>query len=102
MPAVVTIAATRPGRVNSAMLTIHYFASVREALNRDRDELALPAGVRTVRDLVSHLSAQDGQFARLSQSDNPLLVAVNQTVASPSQPLNGDEEVAFFPPMTGG
>lgn len=84
------------------MITIYYFASVREAMARDREELALPPGVTNVAELVLHLSQQDARFARLADGANPLLVAVNQTVAAPSQPLTAGDEVAFFPPMTGG
>lgn len=84
------------------MITIHYFASVREAMARDREQIELPSSVTTVAELVLHLSQQDARFARLAGGDNPLLVAVNQTIATPSQSLAADDEVAFFPPMTGG
>jgi len=84
------------------MITIHYFASVREAMGRERDELELPAEVATVADLVRHLGERDSRFADLAGTENPLLVAVNQTMAAPSQSLTADDEVAFFPPMTGG
>ena len=84
------------------MITIHYFASVREAMGREHDELEQPDSVTTVADLVRHLSERDTRFAGLASGENPLLVAVNQTMASPSQSLSADDEVAFFPPMTGG
>lgn len=84
------------------MMTIHYFASIREALSRDRDELSLPDGVETVADLVEHLSSTDPAFATLADADRQLLVAVNQTMVDREHRLSGNDEVAFFPPMTGG
>ena len=84
------------------MLNIHYFASVRERLNKDTEQLNLPSNVVTVADLVSHLSTIDGEFKALNDSGSPLLVAVNQTVADSNYELGEDDEVAFFPPMTGG
>lgn len=84
------------------MLNIHYFASVREALKRDRQELAMPDSVSTVAELIEHLSAKDPAFKTLQQSSNGLLVAVNQTVVDNSYKLSEGDEVAFFPPMTGG
>jgi len=84
------------------MLTIHYFASIREALGRAEETLALPSGVDDVDGLVSHLSAQRPALQALDTSGNTLLVAVNQTVVDRSWKLSEDDEVAFFPPMTGG
>jgi molybdopterin synthase sulfur carrier subunit len=84
------------------MLNIHYFASVREALQKDQQQLAMPGSVSTVADLIQHLSANDPAFESLHQSANGLLVAVNQTVVDTSYKLSEDDEVAFFPPMTGG
>lgn len=83
------------------MLKIHYFASVREQLARGSESLTLPAGVATVADLVEHLVAQDAKNAVLADS-RQVLVAVNQSISGRDHPLEGDEEVAFFPPVTGG
>ena len=84
------------------MLHIHYFASVREALQKDSEQLALPGDVTTITDLIAYLSANDNKFKTLNESGNPLLVAINQTVVDASYKIGEDDEVAFFPPMTGG
>ena len=84
------------------MLKIHYFASVREAMQRAEDKLDRPDSVQTVADLMEYLAARDAQFASITGSGNPLLVAVNQSVADRQCALADNDEVAFFPPMTGG
>ena len=84
------------------MLEVHYFASVREALDRDGEEVPWSGEVATVADLVRLLSSQDEAFKALNESGNPLLVAVNQTVVDKTYSLSSGDEVAFFPPMTGG
>lgn len=84
------------------MITVQYFASVREAMERDSQHLELPDSVTTVAGLMDLLASEDERFAQLCSSGNPLLIAVNQTVVDPSAPLSGNDEVAFFPPMTGG
>ena len=84
------------------MLHIHYFASVREAMQRSGEELALPQGVVTVADLIALLTRTKPDFKAINQASGAVLVAVNQTVVGPSHPLADDDEVAFFPPMTGG
>lgn len=84
------------------MLQIHYFASIREALARERDELSLPGDVKTVGDLIRYLSDWDQAFAYVAESQTQLLIAVNQTMVARDHELTDGDEVAFFPPMTGG
>lgn len=83
------------------MLNIQYFASIRETLGQTSEQLLIPENVRTVADLAHHL-AQRGQAWQQLDDNKQVLIAVNQQVADRSALLHGDEEVAFFPPMTGG
>ncbi|MDP1757958.1 MAG: molybdopterin converting factor subunit 1 [Pseudohongiella sp.] len=83
------------------MLTIQYFASIREALGQSSEQLSLPEGVSTVAELTQHLALR-GQHWMMLDDNTQVLIAVNQRVADRSAILHGNEEVAFFPPMTGG
>ncbi len=84
------------------MLEIHYFASVREAMQRSKQQLSLPEATMTVGGLVELLSRQNACFKNVYESGKPLLVAVNQTMVDSTHPVCDGDEVAFFPPMTGG
>jgi molybdopterin synthase sulfur carrier subunit len=84
------------------MLNIQYFASLREVLGCSSEALALPADVSSVATLVAHLAASRGASWETLLDVTQVLVAVNQTIVDRSHPLTGAEEVAFFPPMTGG
>lgn len=83
------------------MLKINYFASVREQTGSSSENLELPAGVHTVGELANWLASR-GPAWEILQSQTDVLVAVNQAVSPRSQTLGPDDEVAFFPPMTGG
>ena len=84
------------------MLTINYFASVREALGCASETLTLPEKVNDVSALVEYLTQQrDARWAMLTNTSQ-VLVAVNQTIVGREQALQDSDEVAFFPPMTGG
>jgi molybdopterin synthase sulfur carrier subunit len=84
------------------MLKLLYFARLREDLGTGVEELALPAGVTTVAGLRAHLIGRGGTWASALANGKALRVAVNQDMAEPSTPIRAGDEVAFFPPVTGG
>ena len=78
---------------------ILYFASLKEALGTAGESLELPAGVTTVGALRDWLAGQ-GRTA-LTQTRN-LRCAVNQDMAGSDAAVRDGDEIAFFPPVTGG
>ncbi|HET8730187.1 MAG TPA: molybdopterin converting factor subunit 1 [Moraxellaceae bacterium] len=83
------------------MITILYFARFRERLGQDREALALPAPA-TVQALLDVLVARGGPWAEQLGGGRGVLVAVNQQMASREAALDDGDEVAIFPPVTGG
>lgn len=84
------------------MLKIHYFASIREQMGSEGQDYALGQNEQSVADLIAALQASEPKFAAIIEASKTLLVAVNQTVVERSYMLSDGDEVAFFPPMTGG
>jgi molybdopterin synthase sulfur carrier subunit len=84
------------------MLTIRFFARLRESAGRELLPLRLPEGVTTVAGLRAHLCAIDPQLAAALASTPGLRTAVNLQMALPDTPIREGDEVAFFPPVTGG
>jgi molybdopterin synthase sulfur carrier subunit len=78
-----------------------YFAGLREALGSSGEDMALPAGVATAGALRDHLAARGGAWAALAQAKN-LRCAVNQRMVGFDAAVADGDEVAFFPPVTGG
>ena len=83
------------------MIKLLYFAGLREALGVANESLALPAGIATVAALRAHLAARGGVWEVFVTSKS-LRAAVNQAMAGPDAALADGDEVAFFPPVTGG
>ena len=81
------------------MIKVLFFAQVRELVNTD--SLALDASFDNVEALRAHLAAQSDRWA-LALEEGKLLAAVNQTLVEFNHPLAAGDEVAFFPPVTGG
>jgi molybdopterin synthase sulfur carrier subunit len=84
------------------MITVLYFAGLREALGKTSEQIVLPAEVRDIESLRAMLIARGGAWAQELGPHRPVRAAVNQTMAvGDAQVVDGDE-VAFFPPVTGG
>ncbi|HVX82730.1 MAG: molybdopterin converting factor subunit 1 [Devosia sp.] len=83
-------------------MKILYFAWLRERLNRGEEEVALPAEVVTVGDLISWLAARDEGAALALRNPKIIRAAVDARLADHATPLGGATTVALFPPMTGG
>lgn len=79
-----------------------YFAWVRQKIGVGEETLALPPGVTTVGALASHLASRGAGYADAFADPARLRAAVNQNHVSFDAPIRDGDEVAFFPPVTGG
>ena len=95
------VLAGREGIIN-CMITVLYFARLREALGTGSETFELPAEVRDVEGLRAMLIARGGAWAQELAPSKPVRAAVNQTIAVGDTALADGDEIAFFPPVTGG
>ena len=78
-----------------------FFASIREQLGCDGLVVELPETCK-VSDLELQLSEEHGDLWRVTLTAENLKIAVNQELVSGDPLLAADDEIAFFPPVTGG
>ncbi|HTM60234.1 MAG TPA: molybdopterin converting factor subunit 1 [Burkholderiales bacterium] len=83
-------------------VTVLFFASLREQVGQPREELELPASVTTVGALREHLRARGGAWDAVFAPNKPVRAAVNQDMVQPAAAIKAGDEIAFFPPVTGG
>ena len=79
-----------------------YFAWLRARIGLAEEELALPAEVRDVAGLLLWLQARGGLYAEALRDLSIIRVAVNQDYVGRDHPIRDGDEVALFPPVTGG
>ncbi len=84
------------------MITVLYFARLRESLGKSSEQIKLPTEVRDLEGLRTLLVARGGAWERELAPSKPVRAAVNQAMAMGDAPLADGDEVAFFPPVTGG
>ncbi|WP_374662797.1 MoaD/ThiS family protein [Inhella sp.] len=82
------------------MITVKYFARLRERLG-SQEQLAFAPGL-TLGGLRDHLIQRGGAYAQALDRAQFLRCARNQQMAEEDQALSDGDEVAFFPPVTGG
>ncbi len=83
-------------------MKILYFAWVRQKVGRAEEEVTPPVEVTTVAALVEWLVTQSAGHADAFANRRTIRCAVNQEFATPDQAVKWGDEVAFFPPVTGG
>ena len=84
------------------MIQVLYFARLREQLGTAGDEIPSDGGPATVGELAALLRQRGGNWAKVLGEGETIMAAVNQEMARPETRIGDGDEVAFFPPVTGG
>jgi molybdopterin synthase sulfur carrier subunit len=83
------------------MILINYFARYREQLNLGGEKLPLTDNLKTIEDVRRLLKAR-GELWSHVLGENNLMCALNQELCHPDRVIEDYDEIAFFPPVTGG
>ena len=83
------------------MINVLYFARLREQLQTESEQLDVVPEIQSVAALTDVLRNRGGVWAE-AFGGATVMAAVNQEMASPDTAINDGDEVAFFPPVTGG
>lgn len=83
-------------------MRILYFAWLRQRVGLAEEAVAPPPEVVDVAGLIRWLTARSPGHAHAFAAPQQVRAAVNQDFAGPATPVAAGDEVAFFPPVTGG
>ena len=83
-------------------MKLRYFARVRDQIGTSTEDVALPPDVKTVEELVCWLRQRSAKHASTLNDLKNIRFAVNYDFAQLSDAINADDEIAIFPPVTGG
>jgi len=83
------------------MIQLRYFASLRESLGTGDEQIELPEGVHDLPGLTRWLQGRDATWAS-ALGNKRLHIAINQEIVKVDAVVTDGDEVAWFPPVTGG
>ena len=83
------------------MIRVLYFASFRERLQTNLEEIPSD-GISDVASVLYLLRQRGGVWGELFADNQTVMMAVNQEIATLQTAIKDDDEMAFFPPVTGG
>ena len=84
------------------MITLLYFARLREAFGISSEQIVLSPAMVNVGDLVNSLRQRGALWQDELAPSRPVRLAVNQAMANSETPIADGDEIAIFPPVTGG
>ncbi len=84
------------------MIKVLFFARLREQLDSEMLQLEAGAELPNIAAIIELLGQRGGVWADIFGSNQTVLMALNQEMATPDTPVKDGDEVAFFPPVTGG
>lgn len=83
-------------------ITVLYFARIKEAVNYSSEEVELPAEITTITGLKNWLALRGDTWAELFNGKQVVRAAINHALVDNMAAISANDEVAFFPPVTGG
>jgi sulfur-carrier protein len=83
-------------------MKVKYFAWVRERIGKSEETLEPPASVRTIEELKTWLARRGETYAHAFERPKVIRAAIDHVHVKPDATIAGAQEIAFFPPMTGG
>ena len=79
-----------------------YFAWVKDRIGLSEETVDLPSDITTVNELLDWLALRGDNYASAINNGKTVRVAVNQTYAPEDKSISNEDEIALFPPVTGG
>ena len=83
-------------------MIIKYFSWIKEHVGKSEEQIELPDHINNVDELINHLNELDKRYSLILEKKKLIKIAVNKTYSSFDTKISNSDEIAFFPPVTGG
>ena len=83
-------------------MNILYFSWIKDKLEKSKENITIDKNIRNVSDLINFLKDKDEKYQEVFKDFASIRVSINMETANIEDSININDEIAFFPPMTGG
>ena len=83
-------------------MVIKYFSWIKEHIGKSEELIELPDDITTIAELINYLDSLNDHYKRAFVKRDLIKIAVNKTYCSAETKISNNDEIAFFPPVTGG
>ena len=83
-------------------MVIKYFSWIKEHIGKSEEQIVLPSHITNVNQLINYLNEIDEKYILIYEKKELIKIAVNKKYSSFDTNISNSDEIAFFPPVTGG
>ena len=83
-------------------MVVKYFSWIKEHIGKAEEVIDLPADITTIKELISYLENLNDDYKLAFEKKNLIKIAINKSYCSLDDKIDNNDEIAFFPPVTGG
>ena len=83
-------------------MNILYFSWIKDKLGKAKENITVDQNIKSVAELITFLESKDETYKEVFKDMSSIRVSINMETANMDDPISINDEIAFFPPMTGG
>ena len=83
-------------------MVVKYFSWIKEHIGKSEEVIDLPADITTIKELILYLENLNDDYRLAFEKKNLIKIAINKSYSSLDDKIDNNDEIAFFPPVTGG
>ena len=83
-------------------MKILYFSWIKDKIGKTHEDIQIKDNIKTIDDLIAYLKKSNESYEEVFKDTSSIKVSINMETANFKDQINNNDEVAFFPPMTGG
>ena len=83
-------------------MNILYFSWIKDKLGKTKENITIDENISNVAELITFLKSKDESYKEVFKDISSIRVSINMETANMDDPISINDEIAFFPPMTGG
>ena len=83
-------------------MKILYFSWIKDGVGKNQEEITLDENIKTISDIIDFLIKIDQSYEKVLSDISSIRFFKNMNVVNIDEKISNNDEIAFFPPMTGG